>query len=76
MQIPFLNYLPMHSAIKAEVLEAFNRVYDSSWFVLAKEVEQFENIYAAINQVKLTFGLSNHLDALHLASKACGIGQG
>lgn len=66
----------MHSAIKAEELEAFNRVYDSTWFVLAKEVEQFENIYAAFNQVKLTVGHSNRLDALHLETKACGIGQG
>lgn len=66
----------MHSAIKAEMQEAFNRVYDSNWFVLGKEVEQFENAYAAFNQVKHTVGLSNGLDALHLALKACGVGVG
>jgi dTDP-4-amino-4,6-dideoxygalactose transaminase len=76
MKIPFLNFSPMHSSIKVEMQEAFNRVYESNWFVLGKEVEQFENDYAAFNQVKHTVGLSNGLDALHLALKACSIGVG
>jgi dTDP-4-amino-4,6-dideoxygalactose transaminase len=76
MKVPFLNFTPMHQSIKVEMQEAFNRVYDSNWFVLGKEVEQFENAYAAFNQVNHTVGLSNGLDALHLALKACGIGVG
>jgi dTDP-4-amino-4,6-dideoxygalactose transaminase len=74
IKVPFLNFSPMHSAIKAEMQEAFSRVYDSSWFVLGKEVEQFENAYSTFNQVTHTVGLSNGLDALHLALKTCGIG--
>ena len=66
----------MHAAIKAEMHEAFNRVYESNWFVLGKEVEQFERTYADFNQVKHAVGLSNGLDALHLALKACGVGPG
>ena len=76
IKVPFLNFSPMHSAIKVEMQEAFNRVYDSNWFVLGKEVEQFENAYATFNQVKHAVGLSNGLDALHLALKACGVGVG
>ena len=76
IKVPFLNFSPMHSAIKAEMQDAFNRVYDSNWFVLGKEVEQFENAYATFNQVKHAVGLSNGLDALHLALKACGVGVG
>ena len=76
MTIPFLNFSPMHSTIKAEMQEAFIRVYDSNWFVLGREVEQFENDYATFNQVKHTVGLSNGLDALHLALKTCGVGVG
>jgi dTDP-4-amino-4,6-dideoxygalactose transaminase len=76
IKIPFLNFSPMHSAIKAQMQDAFNRVYDSNWFVLGKEVEQFENAYAAFNQVKHSVGLSNGLDALHLALKACDVGVG
>ena len=67
MVIPFLNFSPMHSTIKAEIQEAFIRVYDSNWFVLGKELEQFESAYASFNLVKYTVGLSNGLDALHLA---------
>jgi dTDP-4-amino-4,6-dideoxygalactose transaminase len=66
----------MHSAIRDEMQEAFSRVYDSNWFVLGKEVEQFENAYALFNQVKHTVGLSNGLDALHLALKTCDVGVG
>jgi len=76
MIIPFLNFSPMHSVIKAEMQEAFNRVYESNWFVLGKELEQFENAYSNFNEVKRTVGLSNGLDALHLALKACGVGVG
>lgn len=76
MQVDFLNFSPMHSSIKGEMQEAFDRVYDSNWFVLGKEVEQFENAYATFNQVKHTVGLSNGLDALHLALKVCGVGIG
>ena len=76
MIIPFLNFSPMHLAIKTEMQEAFSRVYGSNWFVLGKEVEQFEDAYSTFNQVKHTVGLSNGLDALHLALKACGVGVG
>jgi dTDP-4-amino-4,6-dideoxygalactose transaminase len=76
MKIPFLNFSPMHSEIKSKMQAAFNRVYDSNWFVLGKEVEQFEHAYATFNEVKYAVGLSNGLDALHLALKACGVGVG
>lgn len=76
MDIPFINFSPMHLAIKGEMQEAFARVYDSNWFVLGKEVEQFENAYSVFNQVKYTVGVSNGLDALHLALKTCGVGVG
>ena len=76
MKIPFLNFSPMHTAIKAEMHEAFSNVYDSNGFVLGKEVEYFESAYATFNQVEHAVGLSNGLDALHLALKACGVGVG
>ena len=75
-KIPFLYFSPMHTAIKAEMQEAFNRVYDSNWYVLGNEVVQFENAYATFNQVKHAVGLSNGLDALFLSLKACSVGVG
>jgi dTDP-4-amino-4,6-dideoxygalactose transaminase len=56
--------------------EAFAQVYDSYWYVLGKNVTQFEAEYAAFNTTKHCIGVSNGLDALHLALKACDVGAG
>jgi len=76
MNIPFLNFEPMHSAIRENMKRAFEQVYDSYWYVLGKSVTQFETEYAAFNSTKHCIGVSNGLDALHLALKACGVGPG
>ena len=55
---------------------AFARVYDSSWYVLGQEVEQFEQEYAAFNQVGHVIGVANGLDALVLALRVLEIGPG
>jgi dTDP-4-amino-4,6-dideoxygalactose transaminase len=75
-KIAFLNFFPMHSIIKTEMLDAFERVYDSNWFVLGKEVEQFEKDYAHFNNSQHCIGVSNGLDALHLCLKALGLSEG
>ena len=66
----------MHSAIRTEMQQAFQNVYDSNYFVLGKSVDAFEKEYAAFNQVAFAIGVSNGLDALHLALKALGVGAG
>jgi dTDP-4-amino-4,6-dideoxygalactose transaminase len=76
MKIPFLDLSHMHSAVRNEMLESFQSVYDSNWFVLGRCVENFEGKYAGFNQVKHAIGTSNGLDALFLALKALGIGNG
>jgi dTDP-4-amino-4,6-dideoxygalactose transaminase len=76
MKIPFVNFEPMHHALQAAMQAAFQRVYDANWFVLGKEVEAFETAYAQLNPVKYCVGISNGLDALHLALKTMGIGVG
>lgn len=75
-RIPFLHFEPMHSAIRTEMQEAFQKVYDSNWFVMGKSVETFEQNYASFNKVSNCIGVSNGLDALHLALKALGVGPG
>ena len=66
----------MHTAIRAEMQAAFQTVYDSNWFVMGKHVESFEKKYAHFNQVAHCIGVSNGLDALHLALNALGVGEG
>lgn len=76
MNIPFLNFAPMHSAIRAEMQAAFEAVYDGNWFIMGQHLEAFEAAYAQYNGVRHAIGVSNGLDALILGLKALEIGEG
>jgi len=76
MKIPFLNFSATHQPMKAEMMNAFEKVYDSNWFVLGEQVKAFESNYAAFNQVNHAVAVSNGLDALHIALKTLNIGPG
>ena len=66
----------MHDQIREEMLAAFERVYDSHWYIQGQELLEFEREYAALNQTKFTVGVSNGLDALVLSLRSLGIGSG
>ncbi len=66
----------MHQPLKEEMMEAFSQFYDRSWFVLGSAVKEFEQAYANFNQVDYAVGISNGLDALHIALKSLDIGTG
>ena len=69
---PRLNYL----AHKDEINEAVQRVLDSGWYILGKEVHAFEDEFASYLGARSAIGVGNGTDALHLALRACGIGKG
>jgi dTDP-4-amino-4,6-dideoxygalactose transaminase len=72
----FLDFQPMHAQIREEMQYAFNRVYDSNWYIQGKELELFEKEYAQLSQSKFSIGVSNGLDALVLSLRVLGIGPG
>jgi len=72
----FLNFFPAHNTIRQEMQAAFQRVYDSYWYIQGQELLQFENEYAQLNQTKYAVGVSNGLDALILSLRALNIGHG
>lgn len=74
--IPFLNFDPMHKLIRSEIMQSFADVYDANWFIMGKRLETFEKEYATFNNTKYAIGVSNGLDALHLALKALNITKG
>jgi dTDP-4-amino-4,6-dideoxygalactose transaminase len=76
MKIPFLNFTPMHAPIKQEIMQTFEAFYDSNWYVLGEKVKEFEANYALFNQTEYSVGISNGLDALHIALMSLGIGNG
>jgi len=62
--------------INKELKEATNRVIDSNWYILGKEVESFEREFANYLGVKYCIGVGNGLEALHIILRAYGIGEG
>lgn len=59
-----------------EYEEAALRVLRSGWYVLGKEVQQFEEEFAAYTGRKYCVGLNSGLDALIMSVRALGIGEG
>ena len=74
--IPFLDLKAQHAAIRGELNAAIDRVFESSQFVLGREVEQFEREFAAYCGVRHAAGVNTGTSALHLAMLAAGIGAG
>jgi dTDP-4-amino-4,6-dideoxygalactose transaminase len=74
--IPFLDLKAQHAAIRPELNEAIDRVFESSQFVLGREVEQFEQEFARYCGVRHAAGVNTGTSALHLAMLAGGIGPG
>jgi len=76
LQIPFLDLKAPHVIIRPELEVAFDRVLNSGWYILGKEVEAFESEFADYCGSKYCVGVGNGLDALHLILRAMDIGEG
>jgi len=68
--IKFLDLQKINAQYEQELKEAANRVIDSGWYLLGKELEDFECNYAAFCGAKYALGVANGLDALRLIFKA------
>ena len=76
MKVPFLSFQAMNERIKPEIIQSFGEFFDKSWYILGDNVRAFEADYAAFNEVPHAIGVSNGLDALHIALKTLNIGTG
>ncbi len=74
--IPFLDMKSVYAELKPELDAAYARVMESGWYVLGKEVEAFEQEYAAFCGTKHCVGVGNGLEALELVLRAWNIGPG
>lgn len=74
--IPFVDLKREYHEVKEEIDEAVQRVLESGWFILGKELEQFEEEFARYLGVEHVIGVNSGTDALYLAVKALGIGSG
>ena len=73
MQIQLNDLKRQHSLLKTEIDDAISSVIESCQFIGGKRVSNFENEFAAFNQVKHCIGCANGTDALEIALQALNI---
>src|ERR1700689_709189 len=76
MKVPFLELNPGYDELRGELDPAYQRVQESGWYLLGKELELFESEFAIYCQSKFCVGVGNGLDALHLILPGYHIGVG
>lgn len=76
MHVPFVDLKVQYQTIAAEVEEAMRRVLKSADFILGKELEIFEQEFAAYCEAKYAVGVDSGISALELALRAQDIGEG
>ncbi len=76
MKVENVSLRRNYELYKAEYDEAVNRVVQSGWYILGRELEAFEAEFASYLNVKHCIGVNSGTDALILAVRALGIGPG
>ncbi|MEO6732482.1 MAG: DegT/DnrJ/EryC1/StrS family aminotransferase [Ferruginibacter sp.] len=68
--IKFSDLQGVNKQYRAELIEAFERVLDSGWYILGGELKKFEVNFATYCGTKHAIGVANGLDALILIIRA------
>ena len=76
MKIPFSTFERMHNEMQDDIRGAFERVFNSGWFIQGNECKEFEKEFAKYCNTKFCVGTGNGLESLSLVIKAMGIGEG
>src|SRR4030042_3010438 len=74
--IPMIDLKKQFSEIKDEVLEVLTEILESTQYILGPRVLELETKIARYHDVSEAIGVASGTDALHLAVKALGIGEG
>jgi dTDP-4-amino-4,6-dideoxygalactose transaminase len=74
--IPQSNPRAGYLAHRHEIDAAIARTLESGSYILGEQVKAFEREFSSYLGVSHCVGVGNGTDALHLALRACGIGQG
>lgn len=76
MEILFNDLRRSYNQYQREYEEKALQILRSGWYILGEEVRKFEEEFAGANSAKYCVGVDNGLNAISLALKALGIGQG
>lgn len=74
--IPFVDLKAAYRRLQPEIDAAVARTLAGGWYILGKEVSDFESEFAAYLGVAHVVGVASGTDAVMLALWACGIGPG
>ncbi len=74
--IPQSNPLAGYQERQAELDAALLQVMQSGWYILGREVEEFEREFAEFTDRRQGVGTASGTDAIELALRACGVGAG
>ncbi|MGD0898077.1 MAG: DegT/DnrJ/EryC1/StrS family aminotransferase [Thermoguttaceae bacterium] len=74
--VPFFNYPHVFTSQEAELLSVISDVGRRGAFIMQRDLEEFERNLAAYVGARYVVGMANATDALHLALRAAGIGEG
>jgi dTDP-4-amino-4,6-dideoxygalactose transaminase len=75
-QVPFLDLVPSHRELEAELTSVFEKSLRTAGFVGGPMVEEFEGQFASFCQTKHCVGVSSGTDALRFALIAAGVQSG
>jgi dTDP-4-amino-4,6-dideoxygalactose transaminase len=76
LKVPFLDLAAATREVRPELDAAYDRILNDGWFILGKEVSEFETAFAESIGARHCVGVGNGLDALHLILKGYDIGEG
>ncbi len=76
MKVPLVELVRQYKGLQAEIDPAMKGVIEKGAFILGENVVKFEEEAAAYCGIKYAAGVANGTDALELAIKALGIGEG
>lgn len=74
--IDFISLKKQYDLYSAEYEEAVLRAMRSGWYIMGNELKSFEEEYASYLGSRYCIGVNSGLDALILAVRALGIGEG
>jgi len=76
MSIPFFRYPHVFAQQRDEILAAMTEVMERGAFILQSDLVEFETALAGFTSAKYAIGVANGTDALTMALRTAGIGEG
>jgi len=76
MKVPMLDLVAQYHSIQEDIDRAIAEVIESGQFILGPQVQALERELASYCQCSHAVGVASGTDALHLALRACEIGEG